>query len=213
MTSGPAPAAPGPARADSGPVLAASGIGKRFGRRVVLDGADLSARSGEIVAVVGENGAGKTTLLRVCAGLLRPDTGRVVRSGRVGYCPQEPVLLERLSARDHLVLFGGAAGWDRERSLSTGTRLLEALGFAGRSRVPARRLSGGGRQKLNLVLSLLGDPGVLLLDEPYQGLDHGSYAGFWELAGTWRDDGKAVVVVTHMLAELWRADRVIEVAA
>ncbi|MQY04812.1 ABC transporter ATP-binding protein NatA [Actinomadura sp. RB68] len=195
------------------PALAATGIGKRYGRRVVLERAELTARPGEVTAVVGENGSGKTTLLRICAGVLRPDTGHVTRLGRTGYCPQEPALLERLTARDHLVLFGRAAGWDRARSLADGTRVLRAFGFDGQDRTPVRHLSGGGRQKLNLALSLLGDPDILLLDEPYQGFDHGAYVDFWDCVAAWRDQRKTVVVVTHLLAELWRADQVIEVPA
>ncbi|MFC4054064.1 ABC transporter ATP-binding protein [Actinomadura syzygii] len=197
----------------SGPALTASGIGKRFRRRVVLERAALTVRPGEVVAVVGENGTGKTTLLRICAGLLRPDSGRVTRDGRVGYCPQEPQLMERLTVRDHLVLFGRAAGWDAARAVEDGARILADFGLTEQRRVPVRRLSGGGRQKLNLALALLGDPAVLLLDEPYQGFDHGAYVDFWESVNAWRDERRAVVVVTHLLAELWRVDRAIELPA
>jgi ABC-2 type transport system ATP-binding protein len=70
-------------------------------------------------------------------------------------------------------------------------------------------LSGGTRQKLNLSLTLLANPDVLLLDEPYQGFDHGTYVDFWDLVSAWRSADRAVLVVTHMLTELWRADRVI----
>src|SRR5437899_3219548 len=94
-------------------LLRAHGITKRFGRRKVLDGAALEAAAGEAVALVGENGAGKTTLLRICAGLERADAGEVGVSGRIGYCPQEPGLLDLLTAGEHLVLFGAAAGLRR----------------------------------------------------------------------------------------------------
>jgi ABC-2 type transport system ATP-binding protein len=73
-----------------------------------------------------------------------------------------------------------------------------------------RDLSGGTRQKLNLALALLGDPPVLLLDEPYQGFDRGSYMDFSEHADAWRHEGRAVVVVSHLLAELQRVDRVVD---
>jgi len=73
-----------------------------------------------------------------------------------------------------------------------------------------RDLSGGARQKLSLALALLGQPGLLLLDEPYQGFDQGSYLDFWQHAGAWRRQGRAVVVVTHLLTELHRADQVLE---
>jgi ABC-type multidrug transport system ATPase subunit len=75
----------------------------------------------------------------------------------------------------------------------------------------AKDLSGGTRQKLNLSLSLLGAPDVLLLDEPYQGFDFGTYVDFWNHANRWREQQLAVAVVTHMLPELWRVDRVVEV--
>jgi ABC-type multidrug transport system ATPase subunit len=76
----------------------------------------------------------------------------------------------------------------------------------------AKAMSGGTRQKLNLALALLGDPDVLLLDEPYQGFDHGTYVDFWAHVDSWRRHRKAVAVVTHMLAELWRVDHVVELA-
>ncbi|MEV5301895.1 ATP-binding cassette domain-containing protein [Amycolatopsis methanolica] len=76
--------------------------------------------------------------------------------------------------------------------------------------VPARHLSGGTRQKLNLVLAGLGDPDVLLLDEPYQGFDRGTYLDFWEQAWRWRDAGKAVVVVTHLLNQADRVEQVLD---
>src|SRR5260370_916823 len=88
--------------------------------------------------------------------------------------------------------------------------LLPPLGLPAAPRTLARDLSGGARQKLSLALALLGQPRLLLLDEPYQGFDHGSYLDFWRHADAWRADGKAVVVVTHLLTEQHRADRVIE---
>jgi ABC-2 type transport system ATP-binding protein len=195
-----------------GVALCARGIVKRFGRRCVLDGAGLAVRRGEAVAVVGENGAGKSTLLRVCARLLAADAGTVERHGRVGYCPQEPTLFELLTAREHVNVFAAAASLPAPAGTAAGHEILDALGFRADRHTPVRELSGGTRQKLNLALALLADPDILLLDEPYQGFDHGTYADFWTMVGTWRDRGRAVVVVTHMLAELWRVDRVVELS-
>jgi ABC-type multidrug transport system ATPase subunit len=190
--------------------LTATGITKSYGRRQALDGVDLEARSGEAVAIVGENGAGKSTLLRICAGLLTPDAGQVRRTGRIGYCPQRPGLVDLLTADEHLVLFGGALGLRRRAALETGRAILGSLGFAARDGTLARALSGGSRQKVNLALALLGDPQVLLLDEPYQGFDLGSYVDFWQHVDDWRIEGRAVVIVTHLLAQLERVDRVVE---
>ncbi len=193
-------------------VLEAAGIVKRFRKRLVLDGAGLVLRQGEVTAVVGENGCGKTTLLRICAGLLVADAGGVHRRSRVGYCPQIPAVFDLLTAREHLVLFGRATGLDRRTALERGTAILEEFGFRGDDDMVAKAMSGGTRQKLNLALALLGDPDVLLLDEPYQGFDHGTYVDFWAHVDSWRRHRKAVAVVTHMLAELWRVDHVVELA-
>ena len=195
------------------PGLAVSHVAKRFGKTVILDGIDLVVDRGEVVALTGENGAGKTTLMRICAGLVRGDSGVVTVGGRIGYCPQIPGLFELLTADDHLVMFGRGAGIDRAESLRRGHEVLEEFGYPHHERAVTRDLSGGTRQKLNLALALLADPAILLLDEPYQGFDRGTYVNFWDHCQTWRDAGKAVVVVTHMLAELDRVDRVVELPA
>jgi ABC-2 type transport system ATP-binding protein len=192
------------------PLLSASGIEKRYGQKLALADAELSARGGERVAVIGENGAGKSTLLGICAGLIRPDRGQVSVRGRVGYCPQEPGLFDLLTADEHLALFAPAIGLSRQRALEHGHELLDGFGFPIGDPSPARQLSGGARQKLNLALALLGSPSVLLLDEPYQGFDHGSYVSFWDHVSGWKSDGLAIVVVTHLLSDNSQVDRVVE---
>ncbi len=193
--------------------LVARGVSRRYGWTVVLDRVDLEVRAGEVVALTGENGAGKTTLLRICAGLLRAHEGTVGVGGRIGYCPQATGLFELLTAEDHLVMFGRGAGMGREEALRRGRTILAEFDYPLSEKLVTRDLSGGTRQKLNLALALLADPSVLLLDEPYQGFDHGTYVNFWDHCETWRRAGKAVVVVTHMLAELDRVDRVVELPA
>jgi ABC-2 type transport system ATP-binding protein len=194
------------------PALIATGVSKRFGRRTVLEGACLEARAGQAVAIVGENGAGKTTLLRICAGLLVPDAGTVEVWGRIGYCPQDPRVLDLLTVDEHLELFGRAMDLAPEEALQAGHRILTELRFPVGDETVASRLSGGNRQKLNLTLALLGEADVLLLDEPYQGFDYGTYVNFWDLVDAWREAGRVVVVVTHMLSELTRVDHVVEVS-
>jgi ABC-2 type transport system ATP-binding protein len=193
-------------------LLSAADVSKSYRGRRVLGHVSLDVRVGEAVAVVGENGVGKTTLLRICAGLVAPDTGTVAVHGPVGYCPQEPGVLDRLTADEHLVLFGAATGLPRTAALDRGRALLDELGVPVADKTVARELSGGTRQKLNLALALLGEPTVILLDEPYQAFDRGSYVSFWRHVDGWRHQGKAVVIVTHLLTEVERVDRVVELS-
>jgi ABC-type multidrug transport system ATPase subunit len=194
--------------------VAARGITKSFRRRTVLRNVDCEVHAGEIIALVGENGTGKTTLLRIIAGLIGPDTGSVSVTGPVGYCPQEPGVFDLLTAEEHLILFGRPLGLCRDDALARGWRVLDRLGFPSQEyRTVCRELSGGTRQKLNLSLALFAEPPILLLDEPYQGFDRGSYVDFWEAAAQWREERRAVLVVTHLLTEIERVDRVIELTA
>ncbi len=200
-----------PPRRRPGPVrLAARGITKRYRGRTVLDRVDLTVGAGQIAAVVGANGAGKSTFLRICAGLLSPDEGTVEVHGSLGYCPQDGGTAEFLSSDEHFVLIGAGRGLGRTAARRAGRAEAAGLEWTPPRRTQARHLSGGTRQKLNLVLARLGEPDVLLLDEPYQGFDRGTYLDFWHEVWRWRDAGKAVVVVTHLLNQLDRVDIVLD---
>ena len=185
--------------------LAARGIRKSFGRRQVLTGVDLEIAAGELVAVVGENGTGKTTLLRILAGDLRPDAGSVAIDGRPGYCPQTVVLDEALTVDQNVRYFQAAYGIG---STGRAGELIERLGYAGCRGQRVGTLSGGTKQKLSLTLALMHDPPVLLLDEPYQGFDWQTYLAFWQLTGELRDRGTATVVISHLVFEQERFDRI-----
>jgi len=189
--------------------LAARGIRKSFGRRQVLAGLDLEVAPGELVAVVGENGTGKTTLLRILAGDLRPDAGTVTIGGRLGYCPQAVVLDEALTVDQHVRYFQAAYGIG---STARADELIERLGYASCRGQRAGTLSGGTKQKLSLTLALMHDPAVLLLDEPYQGFDWQTYLAFWDLAGELRAAGTATVVISHLVFEQERFDRICHLA-
>jgi ABC-2 type transport system ATP-binding protein len=191
------------------PRLVVDGVTKSFRRHAVLDGVDLVVAAGEVVVVVGPNGAGKTTLLQICAGLLSPDAGTVTVHGGLGYCPQRPALVDLLRADEHFELVGAGRGLSRAEARRQGAELAARLDWHPDHR-PVGELSGGTRQKLNVVLAGLGDPAVLLLDEPYQGFDGESFLDFWEQVWHWRDDGRAVVVVTHRPEQLKRVDAVLD---
>ena len=184
-------------------LLEARDLRKSYGRHQVLHGVDLAVGPGQLVAVVGENGAGKSTLLKILAGTLAADIGTVTLNGTLGYCPQDPVLNDNLTVEAHLRYFAAAY---RLPALDRAEELADQLGFAGQRREPAGALSGGTRQKLNLTLALMHDPGVLLLDEPYQGFDWETYLRFWDLAAGLRDRGRAIVIITHLVFENDRFD-------
>lgn len=192
--------------------LHAQGIVKSYGRRRVLNGVDLVVRAGEVAAIVGSNGAGKSSMLKICAGLLAPDKGRVTITGRLGYCPQNAGVMGFLTPREHFTLFGTGRGMGGREAGRRGRELASKLDWSVARDTLAKDLSGGTRQKLNVVLSALGDPDVLLLDEPYQGFDRGSYVDFWQNVWNWRDQGRAIVVVTHMLNQLDQVDQVLDLS-
>ncbi|GGK06677.1 ABC transporter ATP-binding protein [Pilimelia anulata] len=190
--------------------LRAAGIHKRFGKRHVLRDVDLTVRSGEVAAIIGANGCGKSTMLKICAGLLSPTTGTVTINGKLSYCPQQAGLMGFLTPDEHFVFFGAGRGLGRGRARADGRELATHLAWNAAPPIQARHLSGGTQQKLNLVLAALGEPDILLLDEPYQGFDRGSYVDFWEWVLRKRDAGTAVVVITHMLNSLDQVDTVLD---
>lgn len=198
--------------------LEATGITKSYRRGVwprrrvlpVLRGADFTVGAGEVVGLVGENGSGKSTLMKILVGALAADGGRVKVSGRVGYCPQEPVLYDRLTCDEHLELFGVAYGMDTQAVAAAAEALYATLAFDRWRGARVDELSGGTRAKLNLALALLADPDVLLLDEPYAGFDWDTYLRFWQLTSERRAAGRSVVVISHFITDEERFDRLVE---
>ena len=193
----------------SAALLSARRIGRRFGQRVVLEPLDLELAGGEVVALGGPNGAGKSTLLAILAGALAPTAGEVGRAdpARVGWMPQQPALYRRLTPRENLDLFARLTGL-REPATAV-DRALEAVGLEAEAR-RAGDLSVGNVQRLNLAIGLLGEPNVLLLDEPTASLDVAQRQRLWRLVDDLRQRGGAVLFATHNLEEARRtADRLL----
>jgi ABC-2 type transport system ATP-binding protein len=171
----------------------------------VLQGVSFEVAPGTLVGIVGENGAGKSTLLKILAGELRPNRGRVVRHGELGYCPQQVILHDGLTVNQHLDYFRAAYDIDDLRGAG---ELIERLGYTRYRTAVVRTLSGGIKQKLNLTLALMHRPQVLLLDEPYQGFDWETYLRFWDLTGELRAQGCALLVISHLFFEQQRFDEI-----
>jgi ABC-2 type transport system ATP-binding protein len=197
-------------------VLRVSDLRKSFHRGLpprrrtieVLKGADLEVQAGELVGLVGENGSGKSTLMQIVVGLLKRDGGEVKRPEKLGYCPQIPMVWDKLTVGEHFELFAEAYGMNEADANHAESELLEELQFDRYRDFRVEELSGGTRQKLNLALALMHDPKLLLLDEPYSGFDWETYLHFWEMSARRRDAGMGILIVSHFLAERERLDRV-----
>src|SRR3954451_20454051 len=174
---------------EAGPVLEVEGLSKSFGERAALREVSFDAGRGELLAVLGPNGAGKTTLLSILAGIAKADSGRIEHSnGEVGWVPQQAGLYRRLTVEENLRLF--ARMEEEEDVEGTIERMLDVTGLADRRHDQVSSLSGGNQQRINIAIGLLGDPSVLLLDEPSSGLDPSQRIKLWEfVAGLCRGGG------------------------
>jgi ABC-2 type transport system ATP-binding protein len=196
----------------SGAAIAAAAVTKRYGRREALRDVSFEAHPGEVVAVIGPNGAGKTTLLSILAGLQPPTSGTVSRPPReVGWVPQQAAVYSKLSVAENLRLFARLEKVaDPEAAVD---RMLEQTGLRERARDELGTLSGGNRQRVNIAIGLLGDPPVLLLDEPSSALDPRQRERLWEFILGLARGGTTVVFSTHDVGEAERhADRVLVLA-
>jgi ABC-type multidrug transport system ATPase subunit len=192
----------------SSPLLAARGAARRFGQIHALEPVELEVWDGEALVLVGPNGAGKSTLLSLLAGALGPSAGAIERRKgvRVGWAPQRPAQYGRLSARENLELFARLEGEPDPGAAAE--RLLVEFELPGEE-APSANLSVGNRQRLNLAISLLGSPQVLLLDEPTAALDPEQRRRLWARVAALRAGGGAVVFATENLEEVESvADRV-----
>jgi ABC-type multidrug transport system ATPase subunit len=195
-------------------LLEVRNVRKAYGLRQVLRDVSVHVSRGKIIGITGENGAGKTTLLRIIVGLLTPDEGTVKRGARFGYCPQELAVFETLTVWENFSYFASAYGLERK---GAGISWVEAMNelcrrfrFASYKNALVSTLSGGTKQKLNFSLSVLHDPGLLILDEPYAGFDWETYLQFWEYAEERKSLGLSVLVVSHFVYDKSKFDSILE---
>jgi ABC-2 type transport system ATP-binding protein len=189
--------------------MRADSVSKRYGTRDALRAVSFEISDGERVAVIGPNGAGKTTLLGILAGALRPSSGTVsLRPEDVGWVPQQPALYSKLSVAENLRLFARLEKVpDVERTVA---EMLDQTALGERARDEVGKLSGGNRQRVNIAIGLIGDPVVLLLDEPSASLDPRQRDRLWQFLSAL---GTTVVFSTHDVGEAERyADRLLVLA-
>ena len=184
-----------------------------FARRVrAIQDLSFEVQSGEIFGLLGPNGAGKTTTLKILLGFVRPSSGRAFISGapagtvqarrRLGYLPENPALYEFLRGDEYLVFAGRLAGLSARDARMQSRSLLERVGLAGRADRPIRKFSKGMVQRLALAQALLGDPALVILDEPMSGLDPIGRKDVRDLILALRDEGRTVLFSTHILSDV-----------
>jgi len=190
-------------------LLRLDSLSKAFGHFRALDQVSLALDAGECLLLLGSNGAGKTTLLRILAGLTRSTSGVFMIGGttstrlpaearrQVGFLSHAPQLYPELSARENLRFFGRLYGIsDLERRIAA---MLVLVGMEARSDEPVRSYSRGMQQRISIAKALLHDPPLLLLDEPYSGLDPAAARRLNLLLERFHGDGKTMILTTHQL--------------
>ena len=183
-----------------------AGLVVKFGRRAVLDGLALEAKTGALTAVLGPNGAGKTTLIRCCTDLVRPSQGTVrvlglapgsrMLAGRIGLMPQSAGSWSGIKAIELLHYLAGL----HAHPLPV-PELVERLGLSDCAKTPYRRLSGGQQQAVNLAGALIGRPELIFLDEPTAGMDPHARRATWLLLRELRANGVTMLLTTHAMDE------------
>ncbi len=194
--------------------LEANGVRRAFGSVHAVVNASLAVKPGSVTALIGPNGCGKTTLMLMLAGLLRPDGGSIHVGGlsplehpkaartAVGWMPDVLGTWDSLTCLETLETFCRAYGASPAQAKDRGFALLERVHLAEFASQPARVLSRGQKQRLSLARALVHDPSVLILDEPASGLDPRSRVELRDLVREFAAEGKAVLVSSHVLAEL-----------
>jgi ABC-2 type transport system ATP-binding protein len=194
-------------------IIEAKGLTKRFGKTQALDGLDLTAESGQVVAMLGPNGAGKTTFIRAVATLLRPDSGLLRVGGHdvrreapavrrsIGLAGQFAAIEPAMTGRENLELVARLFGRKRKDAKANASSVLDSLGLADAGDRLVRTYSGGMRRRLDLGASLVGAPKLLLLDEPTTGLDPRSRIELWDAIRKLVEQGTDVLLTTQYLDE------------
>jgi len=192
------------------PAVEATALTKVFGRRAAVSGIDFALAPGSCLALFGPNGAGKTTLLRLIAGLLKPTAGTVRVEGtdarratearaRVGLISHQSMLYAPLTAQENVAFVAKLYGVPDAENAARDA--LAGMGMLDRAGVPVRTLSRGLQQRVSIARATVHDPSVVLLDEPYSGLDEGGASALTALLMALRSRGATLVLVTHNLAE------------
>jgi len=197
-------------------ILSVHGLVKNFGRRRVVDGVDFCVEEGEIVGLLGPNGAGKTTCFRMTCGMIEPDAGRVLlqnqdvtnwpmyqraRDGNMGYLAQESSVFRKLTVQQNLMAMMEMLGMDRATRRRRCDELLQRFHIDHIRRSRAASLSGGERRRLEIARCLISEPQIILLDEPFTGIDPVTIDSIQMIIRELRSEGISILITDHQVRE------------
>ncbi|ADZ08947.1 Sulfate-transporting ATPase [Methanobacterium lacus] len=192
-------------------MIEAIDLTKKFDDLTAVDGLNIKIRKGEVFGFLGPNGAGKTTSIRMMVGLLKPTSGTIlidgtdikqIEKGKIGICPQELMLWEHLTCKESLSLMADMFEVPKDVKDQRIHELLKDLFLTDKANTVVSNLSGGMKRRLNLALSVVHEPDVVVLDEPSEGLDPQSRRVLWNYIRSMRDvQGKTVILTTHLMDE------------
>lgn len=194
-------------------MLSITNIRKRFGTHLANDGITLSIASGRIFGLLGPNGAGKTTLIRMITNIIMPDEGEILLDGqpmaslqqhRIGYLPEERGLYKKLTVAEQLTYFGQLKGLDAREALKRGSAWLHRMDAAGWESRKVQELSKGMQQKVQFIATILHEPSLLILDEPFSGLDPVNSDILISVIKELKDRGTSIVLSTHQMDQVER---------
>ncbi|NCA11435.1 LPS export ABC transporter ATP-binding protein [bacterium] len=193
-------------------LLSVEGLVKNYGRRRVVDGVSFHVETGEIVGLLGPNGAGKTTSFRMTCGLVMPDAGSVLlddaeithwpmfkrsRDGGMGYLAQEQSVFRKLTVEQNLLAIMELVGMDRKERRRRCEELLEQFDIVKIRRSKAHYISGGEKRRLEIARCLVTEPRIILLDEPFTGIDPVTIHSIQKIIRGLRDDGISILITDH----------------
>lgn len=197
-------------------LLKVTGLVKTYGRRRVVDGVDFEVNPGEIVGLLGPNGAGKTTSFRMACGMIDPDAGNVILQGKdvtswpmyrrskeggMGYLAQESSVFRKLTVHKNLLGVMEMIGMNRKTRYRRADQLMEQFGITKLKKSKAMSLSGGERRRLEIARALVSDPQIILLDEPFTGIDPVTIDSIQAIIRDLRDRGIAILITDHQVRE------------
>jgi len=190
-----------------------------LGHKEIVRNLSFEVQPGEVFAFLGANGSGKTSTIRSLLGLYEVTKGEALVNGRrytakdaqnIGYLPEERGLYTRVSALDNLIYFGEMKGMSRAEARKVGMEFLTEVGLADKATLKLKKLSGGQQQKVQLGVAVMGNPNLLILDEPTKGLDPVNRKLLLDIVEAHKQQGAAVIYITHLMEEVERlADRLL----